>query len=54
MRIGRTLIIPAILALSTAGSILAASVVPAAAAQASGAHASVTVVAAAPHTYYWG
>ncbi len=54
MRIGRTIIIPAILALSTAGSILAASAVPVAAAQASGAHVSVTVVAAAPTTHYWG
>ena len=44
MRIRRTIIIPAILALSAAGSILAGSAVPAAAAQAPSAH----VVVAAP------
>ena len=44
MRIRRTIIIPAILALSAAGSILAGSAVAATAAQA----ASVHVVAAAP------
>lgn len=52
MRIGRTIIISAILALSAAGSILAGSAVPAAA-------ASTQVVAASashavPYThYYW-
>ena len=49
MRIGRTLIIPAILALSTAGSILVGSTAPAVAAPAHGAH----VVAAATDTYHW-
>jgi hypothetical protein len=38
MSLGRTIIIPAILALSAAGSILAGAMVPTAAAQASGAH----------------
>ncbi len=50
MRIGRSVIIPVILALSTAGSIVAGSVVPAVAAPAHSAH----VVAAAPETYHWG
>ncbi len=51
MRIRRTIIIPAILALSAAGSILAGSAVPAAtAAQAPSAH----VVAAAPATWFTG
>lgn len=50
MRIGRKIIIPAILALSAVGSIAASSAVPAAAAQAPSAH----VVAASHHTYFWG
>jgi hypothetical protein len=50
MRIRRTIIIPAILALSAAGSILAGSAVPAAVAQAPSTH----VVAAAPSTWYRG
>ena len=53
MSIRRTIIIPAILALSSAGSILAGSVVAATAPA-----ATVQVVAAAPaattHTYLWG
>ena len=44
MRIKRTIIIPAILALSAAGSILAGSSIPVAAAQAPSAH----VLAAKP------
>jgi len=48
MRIARAIIIPAILALSTAGSILVASGVPAVAAPAHSTH----VVAAAPKTFY--
>ena len=48
MRIKRTVIIPAILALSTGGSILAGSVAPLMATQAS----TVSVVAAAPATWY--
>ena len=50
MRIKRTIIIPAILALSAAGSILAGSAVPAVGPQASTVH----VVAAAPATWYHG
>ena len=50
MRISRTVIIPAILALSAAGSILAGSAVPSAAAQAPAVH----VLAAAPHSFYYG
>ena len=55
MRIRRTIIIPAILALSAAGSILAGSAVPAAAALASSAHVvAVWPLHAVPHTYYSG
>jgi hypothetical protein len=50
MRIGKTIIIPAILALSAAGSILAGSSVPVVAAQAPAVH----VLAAAPHSFYHG
>jgi hypothetical protein len=50
MRIRKTIIIPAILTLSAAGSILAGSAAPVAAAQASSVH----VVASAPHTYFRG
>jgi len=50
MRIRKALIVPAILALSAAGSILAGSAVPVVAAQASTVH----VVAMAPHSYYHG
>lgn len=53
MRIKRTVIIPVILALSAAGSILAGSAVPAVAAQASAAHVS-TVTHASPDTHFWG
>jgi hypothetical protein len=52
MRIGRNIIISTILALSAGGSIVASVAVPAAAAQASGAHVHVT--AAAPKTFYRG
>jgi hypothetical protein len=48
MRIKRAVIIPVILAFSAAGSVLAGSVVPAAAAQAPSAHAYH-----AAHPYYW-
>jgi len=54
MRIGRTVIIPAILALSAAGSIVAGSVVPAVAAQAPAAHVVVTASSSVPGTHYWG
>lgn len=50
MRIRRA-IIPAILALSAAGTILAGSTVPVVAAQATSAHVSVT--ASSPDTLYW-
>jgi hypothetical protein len=53
MRIGRTIIIPAILALSTAGSILA-SAVPAATAQAPSTHVVATGSSAIPGVYHWG
>ncbi len=52
MRIGRAIIIPAILALSAAGSILAGSAVPAAAAQATTAHVAAGTSSAAPNSYY--
>jgi hypothetical protein len=51
MRIGRAIIIPAILALGAAGSILAASAMPAAAGPAPSVHVQA---AAAPNTYYHG
>jgi hypothetical protein len=54
MRIGRAIIIPAILALSAAGSILAGSAVPAAAAQAPNVHVVSVTSSAIPHVYYWG
>jgi hypothetical protein len=50
MRTGRTIIIPAILALSAAGSILVGSTAAAVAAPAASAH----VVAASHATHYWG
>jgi hypothetical protein len=49
MTIRRSIIIPVILALSAAGSILAGSTVSAAAAQAPSVH----VVTASPHTHYY-
>ena len=52
MRIRRTIIIPAILALSAAGSILAGSAVPVAAAQAPSAHVLSAASSASPHVYY--
>jgi hypothetical protein len=51
MRIGRNIIISAILALGTGGSILASVAVPASAVQASG---HVHVTAMAPNTLYRG
>ena len=50
MRIGRTIIIPAILALSAAGSILVGSAAPVTGAQGTTVHA----VAMAPQTWYHG
>jgi hypothetical protein len=52
MRIGRAIIIPAILALSVSGSILASSAAPAVAAQAPTAHVLSVSSYAGPHTYY--
>lgn len=54
MRIRRAVIIPAILALSTAGSILAGSAVTVAAAQAPSAHVLTTASAARPNYVYDG
>jgi hypothetical protein len=54
MRIGRVLIIPAILALSAAGSILSGSVMPAAAVHAPGVHAQAAAVSSVPNIYYHG
>lgn len=50
MRLGKAIIVPAILALSAAGSILAASAAPAAAAQAPAAHAHPVVLNMHYHT----
>jgi hypothetical protein len=49
MRIGRSIIIPAILALSAAGSILAGSALPVVAQT-----PAAVVVAAAPTVHSWG
>lgn len=54
MRIRRAIIIPAILALSAAGSILAGSGVYAAAVQAPSAHTQVTAASAGPNMWYQG
>lgn len=52
MRIGRAIIIPAILALSAAGSILAAAAVPAAAAQAPAAHTQHITASSSSRLHY--
>jgi hypothetical protein len=54
MPIRRAIIIPAILALSAAGSILAGSAVPAAVAQAPTAHVLSVASSAHPNVYYHG
>jgi hypothetical protein len=54
MRIRRAIIIPVILALGAAGSILAGSAVPVAAAQAPIAHVLSTASSASPNVYYNG
>ncbi|GEM_PF-2408908 len=54
MRVRRTIIVSAILALSAAGSILAGSAAPVAAAQASSAHVLAADSSASPSTYFWG
>jgi hypothetical protein len=52
MRIGRTIIIQAIVALGAAGSIAASVAVPAATVAAPSAQAHVVAVAAVPNTWY--
>lgn len=52
MRIKRAIVVPAILILSAVGSVLTASAVPAAVAQASSAHASVTASSVVPDVFY--
>ena len=54
MRIRRTVIIPAILALSAAGSILSGSAGPAATAQAPAVHVLAATPKAAPNSLYHG
>ena len=48
----RRIIIPAIVALGAAGSILAGSTVPAVAAQASSVHVQASAVRMVPHSWY--
>jgi hypothetical protein len=52
MRIGRTTIIQAILALGAAGSIAASVAVPVTAVAAPSSHVHTVVVAAAPNSWY--
>jgi hypothetical protein len=52
MRIGRTIIIPAILALGVAGAVLAGSEISTVAAHAPSTRAQVTVTAASPEVLY--
>jgi hypothetical protein len=52
MRIGRALIIPAVLALSVAGSALVASAIPAAAANVPVAHATTHGLSTGTDTFY--
>ena len=52
MRFGRSIIVPAILALGAAGSILAGSAVPVAAAQTPSAHVQSTASSAQPKLHY--
>ena len=55
MRIGRAIIIPAILALGVAGSVLAGAEMSAAAASTPSVHVQqVTAASAAPGTFYHG
>jgi hypothetical protein len=53
MSVKRSIVIPAILALSAAGSILAGSTVSAAAAQAPSVHV-VAAPSASPNTHFYG
>jgi hypothetical protein len=52
MRIGRAIIIPAILALGAAGTILAGSAMPIAAGHAPSLHVQAASSSAAPNLYY--
>jgi hypothetical protein len=52
MRIGRAIIIPAILALGAAGSILAASAMPTAAGHAASIHVQAASSSANPNLYF--
>jgi hypothetical protein len=52
MRIKRALIIPAILALGAAGSAMAGSAMPLAAAHSPAAHVLVTASSGVPNTFY--
>jgi hypothetical protein len=54
MRIGRAILIPAILALSAAGTVVAGSALPAAAAPVASAHAVAHGTAMRPAIYYYG
>ena len=54
MRIGRSVIIPAILALAVAGSALAGAEISAAVAHTPSAPAHVSAVSNSPNTYYHG
>lgn len=54
MRIGRAVIIPAVLALGVAASLLTGSAMSAAAGPAPSAHVQAAAVSAAPNTFYHG
>jgi hypothetical protein len=54
MRIGRAIIIPVILALGVAGSVLSGSAMAAAARHAPSVHAQAAAASAKPHMYYHG
>lgn len=52
MRIRRAIIVPAILALGVAGSVLAGSATPVAAGLAASVHVQAAASSAAPNTFY--
>ncbi len=52
MRIGRAIIIPAILALGVAGSALSSSAIAVASVNAPGVHVQVSAASAGPQTFY--
>jgi hypothetical protein len=54
MRIGRDLIIPAILALGVAGSLLTGSAMPVAAGHAPSVHVQAAAASAGPNIFYRG